>query len=259
MDLNKIKEKLNSLQSKGKKEKVDYSTIFWRPKKGKHQIRVVPSKFDSSTPFREVFMHYGLTKFPILALSNFEEADPVLEFTKKLRQGQDKEGWSLAKKLDPRMRIMVPVIVRGEEDKGVRLWEFGKELYMSFLAFAEDEDYADYDDVNSGRDFTVDAVEDTLYGRTITKCSIRPKPKTSPLTSDKDQLKKWLEEQPDILSINKKHTYDELKGILQNWLQTDESAANETPEATTTKNDLPWEDTDTKTEKSKAIDDLFAS
>jgi hypothetical protein len=259
MDLNKIKEKLNSLQSKGKKEKVDYSTIFWRPKKGKHQIRVVPSKFDSSTPFREVFMHYGLTKFPILALSNFEEADPVLEFTKKLRQGQDKEGWSLAKKLDPRMRVMVPIIVRGEEEKGVRLWEFGKELYMSFLAFAEDEDYADYDDVNSGRDFTVDAVEDSLYGRTIVKCSIRPKPKTSALTSDKDQLKKWLEEQPDILSINKKHTYEELKSILQNWLQTDESSASESQEDTKVPNDLPWEEDDSKTKKSKAIDELFAS
>jgi hypothetical protein len=35
----------------------------------------------------------------------------------------------LAKKLDAKNRIFVPVIVRGEEEKGVRLWQFGKLVY----------------------------------------------------------------------------------------------------------------------------------
>ena len=41
------------------------------------------------------------------------------------------------------MRIFAQVIVRGEEDKGVRLWEFGKNIYQSLLSLADDPDYGD--------------------------------------------------------------------------------------------------------------------
>ena len=59
----------------------------------------------------------------------------------------DTTNWQLAKKLDPKMRVFAPVIVRGEEDKGVRPWEFGKEIYMQLLGIAEDEDYGDFTDI----------------------------------------------------------------------------------------------------------------
>ncbi len=32
-----------------------------------------------------------------------------------------------------KMRVFAPVIVRGEEEQGTRLWEFGKEIYQQFL------------------------------------------------------------------------------------------------------------------------------
>ena len=149
MDLKSIKNKLNALQTSGqKKEKVDYSKYLWKPKQeGKYQIRIVPSKLDKNNPFKEVFLHYGFSKFPIYALSNWGEKDPIVEFAKQLRQSNDKENWKLAKKLEPKMHIFAPVIVRGEEDKGVRLWEFGKEIYLQLLGIADDEDYGDYTDI----------------------------------------------------------------------------------------------------------------
>ena len=132
MDINAIKQRLNSLQSSGqKKEKVDYSKYYWKPKQeGKYQIRIVPSAINKENPFQEVFVHYGFSKFPIYALTNWGEKDPIVEFAKQLRGTSEKENWQLAKKLDPKMRVFAPVVVRGEEDKGVRLWEFGKEIYM---------------------------------------------------------------------------------------------------------------------------------
>ena len=143
MDINAIKQRLNSLQSTntpGKKEKIDYSKVYWKPKEeGKYQIRIVPSKLNPQNPFQEVFVHYGFSKFPIYALTNWGEKDPIVEFAKQLRTTNDRENWVLAKKLDPKMRIFAPVIVRGEEEKGVRLWEFGKEIYMQLLGIAEDE------------------------------------------------------------------------------------------------------------------------
>lgn len=159
MDLKSIKNKLSALQTSGqKKEKVDYSKYLWKPKQeGKYQIRIVPSRFDKNNPFKEVFLHYGMSKFPMYSLINWGEKDPIVEFAKQLKQTNDKDNWKLSKKLEPKMRVFAPVIVRGEEEKGVRLWEFGKEIYMQLLGIADDEDYGDYTDINEGRDFTVEA------------------------------------------------------------------------------------------------------
>ena len=250
MDLKSIKNKLSALQTSGqKKEKVDYSKYLWKPKQeGKYQIRIVPSKFDKNNPFKEVFLHYGMSKFPMYALINWGEKDPIVEFAKQLKQTNDKENWKLSKKLEPKMRVFAPVIVRGEEDKGVRLWEFGKEIYMQLLGIADDEDYGDYTDINEGRDFTVEAVMGDIGGRQGLKSSIRIKPKTTPLSTDKSDIKLWLEEQPDILEIQStyKMTFDKMKETLQNWLNPEDENTTDVdsdePVATTTPNDLPWDD-----------------
>jgi len=272
MDLKSIKSKLNALQTSGqKKEKVDYSKYLWKPKQeGKYQIRIVPSKNNSKDPFKEVFLHYGFSKFPIYALTNWGEKDPIVEFSKQLRLTNDKESWKLSKKLEPKMRVFAPVIVRGEEDKGVRLWEFGKEIYMQLLGIADDEDYGDYTDINEGRDFTLETVMGEVAGRKGLKSSIRIKPKTSPLSANADQISLWLSEQPDILEIQQtyKMSFDKLKETLQNFLDPeseDESEIEAVDEEIVGKDDLPWKDEEVKSpakpsvKKSKAdtFDALF--
>ena len=227
MDINAIKQRLNSLQSTntpGKKEKIDYSKVYWKPKEeGKYQIRIVPSKLNPKNPFQEVFVHYGFSKFPIYALTNWGEKDPIVEFAAQLRKTNDRENWVLAKKLDPKMRVFAPVIVRGEEEKGVRLWEFGKEIYMQLLGIAEDEDYGDYTDINEGRDFTVDVVKGDIGGRQGLKSSIRIKPKTTALSSDASLIETFLKEQPTLLEIQRKMDFDALKEVLQNWLSPEDA------------------------------------
>jgi hypothetical protein len=95
MDLKSIKNKLGALQSQGKsKEKIDYTKSLWKPKQeGKFQIRIVPSKLDKTNPFKEVFIHYGMSKFPMYALTNWGEKDPIVEFAKQLQKTNDKENW----------------------------------------------------------------------------------------------------------------------------------------------------------------------
>lgn len=250
MDLKSIKSKLSALQTSGQKkekEKVDFSKYLWKPKQeGKYQIRIVPSKFDKNNPFKEVLVHYGFAKFPLYALTNWGEKDPIVEFAKQLRSTNDKENWKLSKKIEPKMRIFAPVIVRGEEEKGVRLWEFGKEIYMQLLGIADDEDYGDYTDINDGRDFTVETIIGDIGGRQGLKSSIRVRPKTSPLSTDKSDIKKWLEEQPDILEVQStyKMSFDKMKETLQNWLNPEaegevEEIEEDVEEETT---DLPWKD-----------------
>ena len=260
MDLSLIKQKLAASQNKGQKktyEKIDYSKIFWKPKPGKYQVRILPSKFDKSNPFREVYFHYGFAKGPIVALSNFGEKDPIVEFAKNLRKSSDKEDWQLAKKIEPKLRYFAPVIVRGEEEKVARLWEFGKLIYEQLLGIAADEDYGDFTDITDGRDFTVDAVEDMVANKKAIKCNLRVKPKTSPISDDAALVTKLLEEQPDIFAINRKYSFDDLKAILDKWLNPDEDT--ETPIASATEeeeDDINGED-DFLKEVSKPVEQTY--
>ena len=256
MDLSLIKQKLSASQTKGqKREKVDYTKIFWKPKPGKYQIRILPSKFDKSNPFREVYFHYGFSKGPILALTNWNEKDPIAEFAKNLRKSSDKEDWQLAKKIEPKLRYFVPVLVRGEEAQGPRLWEFGKLIYEQLLGIAADEDYGDFTDITDGRDFTIDAVEDTVAGRKGIKCNIRVKPKTSAISDDANVVTKALEEQPDILGINKHYSFDELKDLLDKWLNPDSEEDTEAPIASTSTDDE--EEDDFLAEMNKPVEQTY--
>jgi hypothetical protein len=130
---------------------------------------------------------------------------------------------------------------------------------MQLLGIADDEDYGDYTDINEGRDFTVEAVMGDIGGRQGLKSSIRIKPKTSPLSTDKTDIKAWLEEQPDILEIQSayKLTFDKMKETLQNWLNPEaenevetETEVEEETEETSSKSDLPWEEETTPKKES---------
>ena len=227
MDLNLAKQKLAAAQNKGgqQREKIDYTKIFFKPKPGKYVVRILPNKYDKAWPIREVQFHYGFSKGPILALSNWGEADPIADFAKGLRKSSDKEDWQLAKKIEPKSRYFAAVIVRGEEHLGARLWEFGKLTNDQLVGIAADEDYGDFTDITDGRDFTIDATEDIIAGRKGIKCNIRVKPKTSAISDDAALVEKLLNEQPDILGINRRYTYDQLKDVLTKWLNPEEEAA----------------------------------
>ena len=226
MDLNAIKSRLGSLQNQRQGSgKRDMSLIIWKPTVGKHSVRIVPSSHDKSNPFKEVFIHYGIGNRTMISLTNFGEKDPIVEFAKQLRQTSDKENWSMAKKLEPKMRVFVPVIVRGEEDKGVRLWEFGKQVYMELLSIAEDEDVGDYTDPVQGRDITIETTDGATNGTNFNQSKVRVRTKTTALSDDADDVKKWLTEQPDPMTIFKKYSYEEMKASLMEWLNPEEAVA----------------------------------
>lgn len=274
MDLNAIKNRLSSLNQDAKPrtgEKKDYTLVYWKPRQeGKYQIRFVPSVINKNNPFQEIYMHYGVGKYPIVALSNWGEQDPIVDFTKKLRTTSDSENWRLAKKLDPKLRVFAPVIVRGEEDKGVRLFEFSKTIYMELLSIADDEDYGDFTDVSEGFDFIVNASK--VQDRPGFALSLRPKPKQTPLSEDANQVNTWLETQPLLLEERYKYTYDKLKDELQNFISGNEGNEGEIVsepavefESTTTNNEvtsnqkafsLATQGTPKKA-KSAEFDDLF--
>ena len=224
MNINAIRAKLDSLNNNGQdREKTDYSKIFWKPEIGKQTVRIVPSALNPDYPFTELKFHYGIGKYPMIALSNFGKQDPIEEFVKELKKTNDKDNWSLAGKLYPKTRIFAPVIVRGEEDKGVRLWGFGVTIYKALLALAEDEDIGDFTDVINGWDMVVEMQKGNPYPET----TVRIKPKQTPLSDDSTSVESWITTQPEPLQSFTEYDYDFVKKKLKEYL--DPNAVEESP------------------------------
>ena len=223
MDINSIKAKLSALQTQQSRPSGEArKNVFWKPAVGKQTIRIVPSAYNKSNPFSELYFHYGIDKNPIISPTNWGEKDPIVEFAKQLRTSKDKESWRLARKLDPKMRVFVPVIVRGEEADGVKLWGFGKEIYMELLSMVEDEDIGDYTDIVSGRDLNLTTVGADTTGTGFNKTTVRARTKESTLTDDDAMLQTILKDQPDPLKVFSRMSFDDMKSVLQKWLAVDE-------------------------------------
>jgi hypothetical protein len=203
--------------------------VYWKPEIGQSTIRVVPSKYNSDNPFSELVINYALGR-TIISPVNWGEKDPINEFVIQLRKTKDKTQYQLSKKLESKQRIFLPIIVRGKEDEGVKLWQFGKEVYMAFLNLTEDEDIGDFTDVLTGRDIVVNTVGPENTGTSYNKSTIMPKMKVSPLSEDKNKIEEWLNNQPNPEEQFTKHSYDEIKSFLAKWLEADNEEGEEEEE-----------------------------
>ena len=251
MNLDEIRNRLDRLNNKGGGSKSDYLANFWKPKEGtKTQIRIVPYKHNKEFPFSELYFYFGIGKPRMIALSNFDESDPILELASQLRKSGDEANKELAKKLFPKLRIFAPVIVRGEEDKGVRFWEFGKMVYQELLGVMADEDYGDITDVASGRDITVEIIPAKETGKMFNTTTVRVKPNQTSLMDDASTVESMLENQKDLITLYKKHSFDEMKDILQGWLKPAEDDGGKETE----KVPAP---TKGKTDLNAKLDELF--
>lgn len=261
MDLNAIKSRLNEMQKTSTKQSgEERKAAFWKPTIGKQTVRIVPSKYNPAMPFSEIFFHYDIGKPVMVSPINWGEKDPIVEFAAQLRKTSDRENWRLAKKIEPKARYFAPVIVRGEEDKGVRLWQFGKETYEAFLQLAVDEEVGDYTDINEGRDIKLVTVGPESTGTKYNRTTISPSMKNSQLGSG-DQVKTWLETQPNPKDMFKPFSFDEMKAALQNWLNPSEDEIVDeekvTEEAPKTNYSLNTSTNNVKQSKLDKFNDIF--
>jgi hypothetical protein len=265
MDLDVIKKRLNDFQSQASNQGGGNKNLFWKPTVGKQLIRVVPSKYNKDNPFTEMMFYYGIGSKRVMASpANWGEKDPIQEFAKKLRSTNDKENWRLAKKLDAKVRTFAPVIIRGEESEGVKLWQFGKEVYQEFLNMAADEEIGDFTDIAQGRDIKLSTVGPESTGTPYNKTSIGPSLKLTALADTEDAVKSLLENQADPMKVFKPIPYDEMKAALQEWLspegEEEEGSISSEPSVSFDNESKTNYSIDTKSsKKTKAdkFDDLF--
>ena len=221
IDLAAIRKKLNQLSGQNSKK-----NAMWRPEEGSETtVRLIAYPNNDGQPFKELMFYYNIGNNPgLLAPYQFGKADPIQELITKLRDEGTKESYELAKKLYPKMRCYAPVVVRGEEEKGVRLWAFGKQVYQTLLNYMLDEDYGDITDPHEGRDVRVTCTK--TPGKMWATTDVRPRGKDSPLSEDTSKAKGWLDNIPDVNDLFELKSYEELENIINAWLNGDDEQSD---------------------------------
>ena len=179
----------------------------------------------------------------------------------------DKDDWK-AETYGTKLRTFVPVVVRGEEGEGVRFWGFGKTVYQEILGYIGDPDYGDITDPTSGRDLTIEYKSEEMV-LLIQLLLLELNQKNQHLSEDSDKATNFIENQTEITDLYSELSYDELKSVLEGWLNPtnesgDESVSQETlststqPATETKSAPEPTKSDSKKTDDvSETFDDLF--
>ena len=171
----------------------------------------------------------------------------------------EKDEWIQGKRLEPKMRTFAPVIVRGKESEGVKFWGFGKSVYQELLGVIADPDYGDITDATNGRDIGIERQTPAEAGNQYGKTTVRVKPNQTPITEDAEQLKGIFENQSNLTELYNEPTYDELKEVLQNFLNPSEETEATDSNTTTTEKVAEKTETAKTADVSDAFDELFNS
>ncbi len=104
----------------------------FKPEFGDQLIRIVPYIYDKDMPFIKLYWHYNFMGKHYLSPFSFGERDPIVEFSEKLISRGNKEDFKLGKKIQPKLRIYAPIIVRGKNMRELNFGDFPKQYIKKY-------------------------------------------------------------------------------------------------------------------------------
>jgi len=212
------------------------NSVFFRPDDGDTDIRIVPAP--DGDPLREMFFHYNVGNHQggiMCPKRNFGERCPICDFASSLwreaAENNDEESKKLAKSLFVRTRYFSPVVVRGREEEGIKVYGYGKTAYELLLGYILDPEYGDITDINEGTDITLTYTKPTKPGA-FPQTNLKMRRNTSPLIEDVDAISPLLDRMPDFDSLFERQTPEQIDAILDEQLANDGSAESRSSQTT---------------------------
>ena len=247
-----MRKKLAALRGEGTSDK---TSVWFKPEEGDTDIRIVPTA--DGDPLKELIFHYNIEGHKggvMCPKRNFGEACAICDFASQLwRDGtnnNDDETKKLAKSLFVRTRYFSPVIVRGMEDEGVKIYGYGKTAYELLLGYILDPEYGDITDVNEGTDITITYTKANRPGA-YPQTNMKMRRNTTPLLEDSDAIPGLLQEIPNVEELFTRHSSADVEEILNKMMSSDGSAESQSRETTQYSNNQ-------KSSVDKAFDELMA-
>jgi len=248
-DLEAIKAKLNTLSAtkKGSGDEGSSKITWWKATPGSHSVRFIPLSNADGTPHAQPFfevVYYddkGFAERRFVAPSQWGMPDPVQAYSLELSKNKkEKADWLKWKRTQPKERYYAPVFVRGEEEKGVQVWELSPKLCKDVYALLVSPDYAEEDmfSVEKGFDFTVTVTptDKTFNGYVINDVKLLPRRKASELAPKKEQVKALLATVPNFEAFFKSQVkgIEELTAMIESFdsYNAEEKVGEKTPQGT---------------------------
>lgn len=233
INIEAMRAKLEQSKTGGSKPAEKKNTM-WKPTAGDQFIRILPTS--DGDPFREFHFHYNVGKNAGIYCNkrNDNGECPICDFASKLwRDGVENDDQNLkneAKKLFARKRYYSPVLVRGEEAEGVKIWAYGKTTYETLLGYVLDPDYGDITDAKTGTDIKLTYTIPGTPG-SFPKTSLQPRRRPSVLCDDAiADCQELLDSVPVIDSLFERKTAEEVQTLLDGYLSSDHSAESSSSE-----------------------------
>ena len=250
INLEAMRAKLNASKNGGKQN--GKSSTMWKPKAGDQMVRILPTA--DGDPFREFHFHYNVGKNPGIYCNKRNDGGecPICDFASKLwRDGVENDDSTLkneAKKLFARKRYYSPVLVRGNEADGVKIWAYGKTAYETLLGYVLDPDYGDITDPETGTDIKLTYTIPGTPG-SFPKTTLQPRRRPSVLCDDAiADCQDLIDSVPNIDNLFDVKTVEEVQEMLDGYLSSDNSA--EASSSQTSKYN---------TSKGESVDQAFAA
>ena len=233
IDMGLMRRKLATLRGENKG---NGNSVFFRPDDGDTDIRIVPAP--DGDPLKEMFFHYNVGNHQggiMCPKRNFGERCPICDFAssvwREAADNNDEESKKLAKSLFVRTRYFSPVVVRGREDEGIKVYGYGKTAYELLLGYILDPEYGDVTDINEGTDITLTYTKPTKPGA-FPQTNLKMRRNTSPLIEDVDAISPLLDRMPDFDSLFERLSPEQIDAILDEQLASDGSAESRSSQTT---------------------------
>jgi len=278
-NLDAIKQKiadLNGGRKPGDKKRANRPKLAWfKPSLGpsdspnSYEIRFLPYTDANEQPFQEVsyYDNKQLHEHRLVAPAQFGMKDPIFELLDELRKEGTRESWRLWGTLRPKDRFYAPVLVRGEEDRGVQVWELNAKILKDIYSVLAHPDYADENmmDVENGFDFTLNVTDSgkKFNQYTIKNYDIQPRRKPSKLASTQKARDELVNSVPNLEEYFKSMVRDPeyLDKVVENFVaKTLGSTSDDNDEDTSSDNLSVARGRNSSDEDEKAlksIDDAF--
>ena len=222
-----MKSNLAALKEAWAKKNQKNSFKFWKPiDDGRYRVRFLPPRTANGLFYKEVAQHRIGDSYYFCPKVEGDRC-PICEYYKSLYDAGKDDGIALAKEIKPRKQYLYNIVIRSENEKTpedpdkVQVYMSGKILYDTLMDYFFDDDYGDLTDVEKGYDFII-VKEPGDMGFPSYKKS-KPRKEPSPLADGDPAIEKILSSVHDLDKEVDYKSYDELKGILQSFLDQKKS------------------------------------
>lgn len=193
-------------------DKTSGSQDFWKPPQGTSVVRFLPPRPGKSTIYRFIWEHYfdvpgqapgGTKRQKLVCPLQQSKADkhdprrcPCCAYAERLRGTGNQEDYDLAGEYVAKRSIFANILVRGQEDRGIRVWAFGKKVYEQLDAIRRDTRAGgNFAHPLTGFDIVV---KRTGSGKNDTNYTCLADRQASPLHDDATIMEALLESMPDL-------------------------------------------------------------